>query len=118
MGGNRMKDVSEGFRASVLANVDAMANEITMELLRREAELKWRRWKTWVRHFLICTVISAVAGPAVGGGFYTLREVEQQAPKAKSNSVMDWLGAFGDVAFAWLGAGLAWWLRSLAWWPL
>ena len=42
--------------------------------------------------------------------FYTLREIEQHIPKWRTNTAGQWLGAFGDAASAWIGAGLAWWI--------
>ncbi len=90
--------------------------------------LRRNRWKTWLRHALIAAALVQVfRGRLVGlellqdaealrlaGGFYTLREIEQhfvgRPSRWRTNTKGDWIGAAGDVASAWLGAGLSWWL--------
>ena len=80
--------------------------------------MKSRRWKTWVAHLAVCAVIVfgfALVLPTpeafrIAAVFYLLREVEQQSKRWRTNGLGDWVGAFGDVGSAWVGAGFMWWL--------
>ena len=81
--------------------------------------MRRRRWRTWVKHLLIALALVQlfrVLGASdpeafrLAGVFYTLREIEQQLSKWRTNTAGQWLGAFGDAASAWIGAGLSWWI--------
>ena len=80
--------------------------------------MRRNRWKTWLAHLGIAAGLQQLFDLGLGDpeafriavAFYTLREIEQHIPKWRTNTWLAWVGAFGDVASAWAGAGLAWWL--------